>query len=141
MERLRSYPDIGREELARFFKLTRKDLGFVDKLGRRGVVTLMEMVATARTGAGALTSEKADHLLTGQMRGDLDRLLVQDVGLGMSRLTWLSTPAVEATAPSVKLGIEKLLFLRGVDAHLLDLSMLPRERRRFLATLGRRSTV
>jgi hypothetical protein len=28
-----------------------------------------------------------------------------------------------------------------MDAHHLDLSMLPRERRRFLATLGRRSTV
>jgi hypothetical protein len=33
MERLRSYPDIGREELIRFFTLTRKDLGFVDNLG------------------------------------------------------------------------------------------------------------
>src|SRR6266581_6446232 len=228
MERLRSYPDIGREELARFFTLTRKDLGFIDNLGRGGgrgpaarlelavfpgvleqyglraqtrsdhlklvlkyldwkpvptggeplkeleqflqdramehdtpsllfhqaaeflvsaqvmrpgVVTLMEMVANARTGAGALTSERVDHLLTGQMCGDLDGLLVHDAGLGVSRLTWLSTPAVEATAPSVKLGIEKLLFLRGMDAHLLDLSMLPRERRRFLATLGRRSTV
>ena len=29
----------------------------------------------------------------------------------------------------------------GMEAHHLDLSMLPRERRRFLATLGRRSTV
>lgn len=28
-----------------------------------------------------------------------------------------------------------------MDAHHLDLSMLPTERRRFLATLGRRSTV
>jgi hypothetical protein len=36
---------------------------------RPGVVTLMEMVATARTGAGALTSEKVGHLLTGQVRG------------------------------------------------------------------------
>ena len=39
MERLRSYPDIGREELIRFFTLTRKDLGFVDNLeygGGRG---------------------------------------------------------------------------------------------------------
>src|SRR6266581_9453978 len=36
MERLRSYPDIGREELARFFTLTRKDLGFIDNLGRGG---------------------------------------------------------------------------------------------------------
>ena len=260
MERLRSYPDIGREELIRFFTLTRKDLGFVDNLergggrgpaarlglavqlctlpwlgfvpddlwsvpqaavlrlanqravfpgvleqyGRRaqtrsdhlklvlkyldwkpvptggeplkeleqflqdramehdtpsllfhqaaeflvsahvtrpGVVTLMEMVATARTGAGALTSEKVDHLLTGQIRGDLDRLLINDAGLGMTRLTWLTTPAVEATSAAVKMAIEKLLFLRGMDAHHLDLSMLPRERRRFLATLGRRSTV
>jgi len=108
---------------------------------RPGVVTLMEMVATARTGAGALTSEKVGHLLTGQMRGDLDRLLIHDAGLGMTRLTWLTTPAVEATSAAVKMAIEKLLFLRGMDAHHLDLSMLPRERRRFLATLGRRSTV
>jgi hypothetical protein len=49
---------------------------------RPGVVTLMEMVATARTGAGALTSERVDHLLTGQMCGDLDGLLVHDAGLG-----------------------------------------------------------
>ena len=36
MERLRSYPDIGREELIRFFTLTRKDLGFIDNLARGG---------------------------------------------------------------------------------------------------------
>ena len=36
MERLRSYPGIGREELIRFFTLTRKDLGFVDNLGLGG---------------------------------------------------------------------------------------------------------
>ena len=36
MERLRSYPDVGREELFRFFTLTRKDLGFVDNLGHGG---------------------------------------------------------------------------------------------------------
>lgn len=34
MERLRSYPDIGREKLIRFFALTRKDLGFIDNLDR-----------------------------------------------------------------------------------------------------------
>ena len=36
MERLRSYPDIGREELIRFFALTPKILGFVDNLERGG---------------------------------------------------------------------------------------------------------
>jgi hypothetical protein len=30
--------------------------------------------------------------------------------------------------------------LRGLDAHTLDLSALPAERRRFQATIGRRST-
>ena len=35
-ERLRSYPDIGREELIRFFTLTRKDLGFIGNLGHGG---------------------------------------------------------------------------------------------------------
>ncbi|MFG6201215.1 DUF4158 domain-containing protein [Nonomuraea sp. JJY05] len=219
MERLRSYPDIGREELIRFFTLTRKDLGFIDNLdrgggrgpaarlglavqlctlpwlgfvpddiwavpqaavlrlanqlavypgmleqyGRRAQTrsdhlklvlkyldwkpvpttgeTLKEMVATARTGAGALTSEKVDHLLTRPTRADLDRLLVHDPEIGATRLAWLTTPAVEATPTSIKLAIDKLMYLRALDAHLLDLSMLPRERRRFLATLGQRSTV
>jgi hypothetical protein len=59
----------------------------------------------------------------------------------VARLAWLVKPAVEATAPAVKTSIEKLEFLRAMDAHLLDLSMLPAERRRFLATVGRRSTV
>jgi hypothetical protein len=40
----------------------------------------------------------------------------------------------------VKIAIDKLLFLRGMDAHRRDLSMLPNERRRFLATVARRST-
>ena len=40
MERLRSYPDIGREELIRSSTLTRKDLGFVDNLERGGVLGL-----------------------------------------------------------------------------------------------------
>jgi hypothetical protein len=40
----------------------------------------------------------------------------------------------------VKAEIAKLEFLRGMDAHTLDLSVLPTERRRFLATVGRRLT-
>ncbi|WP_345353889.1 Tn3 family transposase [Actinoallomurus liliacearum] len=111
------------------------------RVTRPGVVTLMELVASARSAAGALTSEKVDHLLTARTRQDLDALLVADPVVGTTRLAWLTTPAVEASAAAVKLAIDKLLFLRGTDAHLLDLSMLPRERRRFLATLGRRSTV
>lgn len=71
---------------------------------------------------------------------DLDRLLMYDVGLGMTWLAWLIKPAVEASARAVKTEIEKLTYLRGMDAHLLDVSVLAAERRRFLATVGRRST-
>jgi hypothetical protein len=53
---------------------------------RPGVTMLAKMVATARTSATALTWEKAAHLLTDERRGDLDRLLVYDAGLKMTRL-------------------------------------------------------
>jgi hypothetical protein len=107
---------------------------------RPGVLVLARMVAAARTGAAALTWEKVAGLLAGRTCQDLDRLLIHDAGLGMSRLAWLTGPAVEATARSVKTSIEKLRYLRSMDAHTLDLSVLPTERRRFLATVGRRST-
>ncbi|MGI5489623.1 DUF4158 domain-containing protein [Microtetraspora malaysiensis] len=96
---------------------------------RPGVMILAKMVASARTGATELTFAKVAHLLTDQMRADLDRLLVPDVGLGMTRLAWLIKPAVDATAATVKAAIDKLTYLRGMDAHLLDLSALAAERR------------
>jgi hypothetical protein len=36
--------------------------------------------------------------------------------------------------------VAKLAFLRGLGAHVLDLSALPAERRRYLAMVGRRLT-
>ncbi|WP_319018839.1 tyrosine-type recombinase/integrase [Microbispora sitophila] len=47
---------------------------------------------------------------------------------------------MEASPAAVKAEIAKLEFLRGMGAHVLDLSVLPAERRRFLATVGRRLT-
>src|SRR6266699_3548575 len=111
------------------------------KVIRPGAVTLAKMVGTARAGAGELTSQKVGHLLTLQVRQDLDLLMTYDAGLGMTRLAWLTTAAVEATASALKTSIEKLAWLRNMDAHHLDLSVLPNERRRFLAAVGRRSTV
>lgn len=63
-----------------------------------------------------------------------------DPVIGMTRLRWLSTCPVEASAAAVKAEIGKLEFLRELGAHTLDLSVLPAERRRFLATIGRRLT-
>ncbi|MEU6740058.1 hypothetical protein [Streptosporangium sandarakinum] len=106
---------------------------------RPGVTTPARLVATARTGATALTWEKAAHLLTGERRGDLDRLLRYDAGLKMTRLAWLIKAATDASATSVKTAIEKLIYLRNMDVHTLDMSALAAERRRFPASAGRRS--
>ena len=59
----------------------------------------------------------------------------------MSRLRWLGAGPTEASATAVKTEVRKLKFLRGLDAHRLDLSGLPAERCRFLAAVGRRSSV
>ena len=65
---------------------------------RPGVVILAKMVASARTGARALTWEKVVHLLTGQRCDDLNRLLMADAGLAVTRLAWLTTPGWPVTA-------------------------------------------
>lgn len=107
---------------------------------RPGVLVLARMIVSARTAARALTWKLVAHLLTAQVRAELDLLLEVDAGLGMTRLAWLTSSAVNASAGSVKTAISKLEYLRAMDADRLDLSMLPTERRRFLAGVGRRST-
>lgn len=68
-------------------------------------------------------------------------MLVADAEIGMSRLRWLGTGPTEPSAAAVKDEVRKLEFLRALDAHALDLSTLPAERRRFLASVGRRNSV
>ncbi|MEU4330069.1 hypothetical protein [Nonomuraea dietziae] len=97
------------------------------KVIRPGALILAKMVGAARRAASELTSQLVAYLLTGELRSDLERMLVVEAGLG-----WLVRPARDASATSVKTSIEKPLWLRGVDAHQMDLSMLPNERRRFL---------
>lgn len=60
--------------------------------------------------------------------------------LGRTRLAWLGIGPTQATPGAVKAELEKLAYLRRLDAHTLDLSALPAERRRFLAGVGRRLT-
>ncbi|EGX61065.1 MULTISPECIES: DUF4158 domain-containing protein [Streptomyces] len=110
------------------------------KVIRPGVVVLLEKVASARTAAEQETHARVAHLLTGERARGLDNLLVVDPALRSSRLHWLGTGPVQASPTSVGGKVEKLLFLRGLDAHTLNLSALPAERRRHLAQIGRRLT-
>jgi hypothetical protein len=110
------------------------------RLVRPGVVSLLEHVATARARARVETWTRVKYLVMGRRPAELDGLLVVDPTLGRTPLSWLSTGPTSASPPSVKIELDKLAYLRRLDAHTLDLSVLPAERRRFLAQVGRRLT-
>ena len=112
-----------------------------ERVVRPGPVNLLERVAAARHRAERETHDRVAHLLTPARRGELDGLLRVNPDLGMTRLRWLATGPTEASAAAVKTEVGKLEFLRGLDAHTLDLSCLPAERRRHLAAVGRRSSI
>lgn len=104
---------------------------------RPGVVHLLTRIAMARVRAREETWTRVAHLLDERRRGELDGLLAVDPTLGRTRLAWLGTGPTSATPAALK---AKLAYLRRLDAHTLDLAMLPAERRRFLAGVGRRLT-
>jgi len=100
------------------------------RLVRPGVVKVLERVATARERARQETWERVAPLLTPHRRTELDSLLAVDPVLGRTRLAWLEAGPVSATPDAVKDELGKLAFLRGMDAHTIDLSALPAERAR-----------
>jgi len=94
------------------------------RLIRPGVVHVLQRVATARKW------QRVEPMLTVFLRGELDGMLVTDPMLGRTRLAWLGTGPTSSAPAAVKGELEKLAYLRGMDAHTLDLSVLPAERRR-----------
>ena len=107
---------------------------------RPGPVTVVKRVAHAREEAQRETFDRLASEFTEARCAALDGLLVTDPEIGTTRLRWLSTGPVEASPAAVKAEVTKLEFLRGLGVDTLDLSVLPAERRRFLATVGRRLT-
>lgn len=103
-------------------------------------MTVVKRVAHAREVARQETFDRLAHEFTDERRTGLDNLLVVDSVIGMTRLRWLGKGPVEASPAAVKAEVAKLEFLRSMGADSLDLSVLPAERRRFLATVGRRLT-
>nr|WP_245673269.1 Tn3 family transposase [Nocardia lijiangensis] len=110
------------------------------KVIRPGPETVARRVAHARTQAQTETYDRLAHEFTPERCAELDALLTIDPSTGVSRIRWLTTGAVEASASAVKTEVDKLGFLRNLGADRLDMSVLPAERRRFLATMGRRLT-
>jgi hypothetical protein len=106
---------------------------------RPGVVNVLERVAAARERAQGETWLRLSSVLTPPWLSVLDGLMVDDM-VGVSRLAWLEHSPLVASPASVRTEVAKLGFLREIGADRLDLSMLPLERRRFLASMARRSS-
>src|SRR5256884_7416952 len=110
------------------------------RLVRPGVVKILERGGAARERAREEPWTRVAPLLGPRRQAELDEMLTVDPVLGRTRLSWLGTGPVAATPAAVKDELEKLAYLRGLDADTLDLSVLPAEGRRFLAGVGRRAT-
>jgi hypothetical protein len=111
-----------------------------DKIIRPGITVLEQMVTTARWQAHTETYNRLEPLLTVELKAYLDGLLVKDKSLNRSPLSWLRLGATANTSASILETVEKLSFLRKGGVHLLDLSVLNPNRKKFLAHIGKRST-
>jgi hypothetical protein len=87
------------------------------RLIRPGVVHVLQRVATARKRARGETWQRMEPMLTRFLRGELDGMLVPDPLLGRTRLAWLGTGPTSSAPAAVKGELEKLAYLRGMDAH------------------------
>lgn len=109
------------------------------KVIRPGPVIVVKRVAHAREVARQETFDRLAHEFTDARRAALDRLLDTDASIGMTRLRWLdkarSRPRRRRDG---RVGVVGVPACDG-RAHP-DLSVPPAERRRFLATVGRRLT-
>lgn len=103
------------------------------KVIRPGPVIVVERVAHAREQAQRETYQRLASELTDARCAGLDALLEVDPQIGMTRLRWIATGPMDASPAGVRAEVGKLAHLRGLGAYTLDLSVLPAERRRFLA--------
>ena len=111
-----------------------------DRVVRPGLDRLARAVSAARVSAEDEIRRRLNPELTPERCAQLDALLITDDELGVARMVWLNDGATSASAESVKAEVAKLGYLEGLGAHRLDLSAVPPERLRQLATVARRST-
>ena len=111
-----------------------------EQVVRPGVVSLLERVGAARDRAHEETWVRLAPLVTAAWRTVLDGMLVVDAALGGTRLEWLCRGPTVASARTIHGEIAKLSYLRSIGADSVEMSVLPLERLRFLAGVGRRAS-
>ncbi|MCA1679006.1 MAG: DUF4158 domain-containing protein, partial [Actinobacteria bacterium] len=111
-----------------------------ERVVRPGLDRLTRAVSTARVAGRREIRRRLDRELTPQWCDELDELLVTDPALGVARLVWLNAGATSASTEAAKAEVAKLAHLEVLGADRLDLSVIPPQRLRQLATVARRST-
>jgi len=106
---------------------------------RPGLTVLERIVAGARAQAERETYQRVEPMLDAATVQALDRLLVTDLTLKISRVTWLGRESTSAAPAAIVEQLEKLAFLRRLGADRWILDAVPANRRRHLAGLVRRS--
>ncbi len=121
------------------FRLTLEKLK-AEKIVRPGLSVVERLVAAAREKAQKHTFEQLAGLLTEPCQSFLDKLLVKDADLKTSRLEWLRQASVSNSPEAILSSLAKLTYLREQGVAEWDLSMLNPNRRKFLASLGKRTS-
>lgn len=111
-----------------------------ERVVRPGLDRLMRAVSTARVDGRREIRRRLGGELTHERCDELDELLVTDPNLGVAPLVWLNAGAATASTDVAKTEVAKLAYLKALGADRLDLSAIPPERLRQLATVARRST-
>ncbi len=111
-----------------------------ERIVRPGLDRLLRSVGEARAAADKELHWRLRPQLNPARCEQLDALVVNDPELGMAPLVWLDRGATSFAPEVIKAEIAKLSHLRELGADRLDLSAIPPERLRQLATVGRRST-
>lgn len=107
---------------------------------RPGLDRLLRAVAEARVAADKEIHWRLRPELSPARCEQLDALVATDPDLGMAPLVWLDKGSTSSSPDAIKAEIAKLDYLRELGVDGVDLSAIPPERLRQLATVGRRST-
>jgi hypothetical protein len=109
-----------------------------ERIERPSVDRLVRLVGWARERAHEQTFERLAPLLTGPVRVRLDGLLVSDGG--QCQHAWLRSRPTSVSARALRRELDKRAFLLGeLGVGRFDLSVLPPNRRSWLAQTGRQN--
>lgn len=111
------------------------------KIVRPGITRLARLVASARDKADSETFRLLSPLFTKESMAFLDKLLSYEGELDSTRLEWLRQEATANSSKAINTNLKKLEYLTKAEVtQWKTQGLLNPNRRKFLATLGRKAT-